>query len=152
MSQVTLKNLLAKLDLDEARFQWLGASCEGATANKKGDVITYKLCTEVPIHEVLIDRTKNAIVLWVDTREVNEIMAKLAAEPDGLQPFTVFCRQKDGKGTTWVDTVQAKDALHAAEVGLSACADDWEGYPREEIHVCGVATGDIDFTWNDPEV
>lgn len=40
MSLCTLKNLLAKMDLDEARFQWLGASCQGATANKKGDVIT----------------------------------------------------------------------------------------------------------------
>ena len=150
MSLCTLKNLLAKMDLDEMRFQWLGASCAGATANKKGDVITYKLCTEVPIADVLINRTKNAIVLWVDTAEVNRIMAELHA-PDATQPFTVFCRQKDGKGTTWIRVVQAKDALHATEVALSECATDWD-YPREEIHVCGVATGDIDLTWNDPEV
>ncbi len=65
--------------------------------------------------------------------------------------FTVFCRQKDGKGTTWIRVVQAKDALHATEVALSECATDWD-YPRDEIHVCGVATGDIDLTWNDPEV
>ena len=70
---------------------------------------------------------------------------------DGLAPFTVFCRQKDGKGTTWIRVVQAKDALHATEVALSECATDWD-YPRDEIHVCGVAAGDIDLTWNDPEV
>lgn len=150
MSLCTLKNLLAKMDLDEARFQWLGTSCQGATANKKGDFNTYKLCTEVPIADVLINRTKNAIVLWVDTAEVNKILAELQA-PDALQPFTVFCRQKDGKGTTWIRAVQAKDALHATEVALSECATDWD-YPRDEIHVCGVATGDIDLTWNDPEV
>ena len=150
MSQVTMKNLLAKSDLDEARFQWLGSSCSGATANKKGDVITYKLDTEVPIFDVLMGKTKNAIVLWVDTAEVNKILAELQA-PDALQPFTVFCRQKDGRGTTWIRVVQAKDALHATEVALSECATDWD-YPRDEIHVCGVATGDIDLTWNDPEV
>jgi len=150
MSLCTLKNLLAKMDLDEARFQWLGASCQGATANKKGDVITYKLCTEVPIADVLINRTKNAIVLWVDTAEVNKIVTGRTGS-DGLAPFTVFCRQKDGKGTTWIRVVQAKDALHATEVALSECATDWD-YPRDEIHVCGVATGDIDLTWNDPEV
>ena len=26
------------------------------------------------------------------------------------------------------------------------------GMEGDEIHVCGVATGDIDLTWNDPEV
>ena len=150
MSRVTLKNLLAKLDLNESRFQWLGSSCSGATTNKKGDVITYKLDTEVPIFDVLMGKTKNAIVLWVDTAQVNRILDELQGS-DGLAPFTVFCRQKDGKGTTWIRVVQAKDALHATEVALSECATDWD-YPRDEIHVCGVATGDIDLTWNDPEV
>lgn len=151
MSQVTLKHLLAKLDVNELLFQWLGSSCAGATANKKGDEITYKLVTQVPIFDVLMGKTKDAIVLWVDKPEVKRIIAELEANKH-LQEFTVFCRQKDGKGTTWIGAVHAKDVDEAAELGVQECAEAWN-YPEGDVHVCGVAEGDVKIlNWDDPEV
>lgn len=69
------------------------------------------------------------------------------------EAFTVFCRQSDGRGTTWIDTVSAESAERAAELGKKSCAADWGWTHRmEDITVIGVAQGDVKILfWEDLE-
>ncbi len=57
--------------------------------------------------------------------------------------FTVFCRESDDTGTTWISTVQAKDVEDAKRKAVLACADDW-GYSDDEDDDDEARCGDID--------
>lgn len=70
-------------------------------------------------------------------------------EPE-LKTYTVFCQERTGKGTIWIDTVQAVDPDEAASLGRTQCAKSWEFYDEDNVHVLGVATGDIEIVmWDD---
>lgn len=72
-----------------------------------------------------------------------------SADVRPAQPFTVWCRQANDTGTTWIQSVEARDAEHAAKVGLRQCSLDW-GMPEEPISVIGVAEGNVKIVeWND---
>jgi len=63
--------------------------------------------------------------------------------------FTIFCRESNGTGTTWVQAVQAKDLDAARAKGRTACAADWE-YDEDDIAVVGVAKGSVTILdWDD---
>ena len=63
--------------------------------------------------------------------------------------WTVFCQEASGTGTTWIEAVEALKAEDAKVVGLQQCASEW-GYAPEDIHVLGVAKGDIKIEfWED---
>lgn len=67
-----------------------------------------------------------------------------------LQPFTVWCRQSNDTGTTWISPViMARDMAHAGTLALRQCSADW-GMGEDNIAVVGVAKGDVEIlTWND---
>lgn len=77
-----------------------------------------------------------------------------------MQVFTVFCREKSGRGTTWVDVIEARDVADAKERGIAKCSFDWN-YDPLEIYVIGVLAGeavvlewedfDNDLSWEDYE-
>lgn len=70
-------------------------------------------------------------------------------EPD-LKTYTVFCQERTGKGTIWIDTVEAPDPDEAASLGRTQCTKSWEFYDEDNVHVLGVATGDIEIVmWDD---
>ncbi|NTG01864.1 hypothetical protein G6L30_17245 [Agrobacterium rhizogenes] len=65
------------------------------------------------------------------------------------QIYTAFCLHTDGRGTTWISCVEASSVEEAQETAKAACADDW-GCERQEIHVLGIAQGDINILhWQD---
>ena len=66
-----------------------------------------------------------------------------------MKSYTVFCQDVTGEGTIWIDCVQATSLEHAKHVGRTECAEDW-GEDIEEIHVIGVAEGDVNILyWED---
>ena len=67
--------------------------------------------------------------------------------------FTVFCQDKSGTGTIWIDSVATDsfDCMEAVQAGREMCADAWECDP-DDVHVLGVAVGDVDIAfWDDIE-
>jgi hypothetical protein len=81
-----------------------------------------------------------------------------------LKLYTVFCRESDGTGTTWIDFVLAENLEHAKAQGLADCCNDWNGNPDPEDHdsfdhlhytpdnvsVLGVAEGNVNILfWED---
>lgn len=68
------------------------------------------------------------------------------------QHFTVFCRQTDRRGTTWIGAVVAPNLEAAESAGRKACAADWgwENRDPDDIYVIGVVSGDVKVElWND---
>lgn len=72
------------------------------------------------------------------------------------QTFTVFCRESNNEGTTWIGAVQARDTEEAGDIALEACAAEWSSdgptWSPDDIIVLGVAEGDVKILeWNEPE-
>lgn len=66
-----------------------------------------------------------------------------------MQKFTVFCQQADGKGTIWIDSFDALEMEDAKRIARATCASDWAA-EEEDIHVLGVAAGDVEILeWED---
>lgn len=76
-----------------------------------------------------------------------------------MATFTAFCQSVDGMGTIWIDTVEVANVpldvttdeqIEAAKTAArEACADDWGSDP-DEIHVLGLAKGDVQIVeWED---
>lgn len=69
-----------------------------------------------------------------------------------MNTYTVFCRQANNLGTTWIDRIEAENLDQAAEVAREKCAADW-GYDSErldQITVVGIAEGDVNILfWED---
>jgi len=42
-----------------------------------------------------------------------------------MKTYTVFCRQKNRTGTTWIDNVQAATPKAAQKRAVLGCASDW---------------------------
>ena len=60
-----------------------------------------------------------------------------------MPKFTVFCRQRNNEGTTYVTCVEAPDRFEAASDAISDCSADWgDGYGPEDIAVMCVIEGD----------
>ncbi|MBY0465387.1 MAG: hypothetical protein K2W33_10640 [Burkholderiales bacterium] len=75
------------------------------------------------------------------------------AEVDSTpESFTVWCRQADGRGTTWLSAVQATSVDEAVEKGRSAAASDW-GYEGREDEIlvvgCQCKIPNSNLIWDD---
>lgn len=78
-----------------------------------------------------------------------------------MPKFTVFCRQSNNVGTTYITTVEIEDndAAKAGEAGLEECLTDWNPgggepdiYTSDNVSVLGVAEGDVKILmWDDIE-
>lgn len=63
--------------------------------------------------------------------------------------FTVFCREVDDEGTTWIGGTHAASARDAIIQCRAECAADWD-YGEDSVRVIGVAAGDVDILeWDD---
>lgn len=70
-----------------------------------------------------------------------------------MNTFTVFIRDADNTGTTYITAVQATDVEAAKKAACAKCWADW-GYDEdnEPLHVLGVAEGDVTILeWDDCE-
>lgn len=68
---------------------------------------------------------------------------------DGLKTYTAFVRQKDGKGTTWIDDVEGRDIEEANLNAEIKCAADWDCSHQDVICV-GLAEGVVQIAnWED---
>lgn len=66
-----------------------------------------------------------------------------------MQTFTVFCREADNTGTTYITAVEATDQNAAASAALAECADAW-GQEQDTIRVLGIAEGNVTILeWDD---
>ena len=71
-----------------------------------------------------------------------------------MNTFTVFIREADGTGTTFITSVEAETIEEAKEQALDECAESWgsgdEPWDRDDLHVLGVAEGDVEILeWDD---
>lgn len=63
--------------------------------------------------------------------------------------YTVFCQEKSGRGTVWIESFEATDIDDAKALGAAKCSFDWNFDPQG-IHVLGVAAGDVEILhWED---
>lgn len=66
-----------------------------------------------------------------------------------MAKFTAFCRHVSGRGTTWIDTVEAADQDAAIIEAEKACASAWD-YSVDRVQCIGLAAGDVTILfWED---
>lgn len=69
-----------------------------------------------------------------------------------MPKFTVFCVEPSRTGTTWISCVEAKTADSAEIRGRIQCARDWGFEDAGDVHVLGVAEGDVKIlAWYDQD-
>lgn len=67
-----------------------------------------------------------------------------------MKTYTAFCQDRDSGGSTWISIVEATDTESAIIEARTRCADDWGYDDPEDIHVLGIAKGDITILhWDD---
>lgn len=66
-----------------------------------------------------------------------------------MKTYTVFIRQDNNRGTTFITAVEAPDQEIAAILALAECAECWE-WDLADLHVLGIAAGNVDILeWED---
>ena len=69
-----------------------------------------------------------------------------------MNTYTIFCRQSNGQGTTWISTVEGETVEEAKKEALFHCSWDWGYESTEGIVVIGVAEGVVNIIeWEDLE-
>lgn len=73
-----------------------------------------------------------------------------------MQTYTVFVTEADGRGTTYITSVEADSVDQAKEMALQECSKEWgsggENYDRDDLRILGVAEGDVNIVeWSDQE-
>ena len=69
-----------------------------------------------------------------------------------MNTYTVFCQHANGTGTIWISPVNANNLEEAQEKARIACADDWGHEDLSDVHVLGVAEGNVNILfWEDIE-
>ena len=67
-----------------------------------------------------------------------------------MPEYTVFCIEKSRQGTTWIVAIKADNPDQAWRLGREQCAADWSFKDPSDIHVLGVAEGNIQILeWHD---
>ena len=67
-----------------------------------------------------------------------------------MKKYTVFIREADNTGTTFISSAEAETREEAVAAVLAECRDCWEWDEEDELHVLGVAAGDIEILeWDD---
>lgn len=66
--------------------------------------------------------------------------------------FTVFIRQSNNQGTTYITSSDATNIEDAKTDALAQCMEDWDVEDEDHIVVIGVAEGDVKILeWDDLE-
>jgi len=64
--------------------------------------------------------------------------------------YTVWCRGSDGRGTIWIESVEATSPDAAKEAGRARCMEDWGEDDPAEVQVLGLAEGGVHILeWDD---
>lgn len=68
-----------------------------------------------------------------------------------MKSYTVFIREDETPSTTFITAVEAPDREVAANLALAECLEAWgEGYTLADLHVLGIAAGDVEILeWDD---
>ena len=65
--------------------------------------------------------------------------------------FTAFCQQANGRGTIWIQAVEAETLEDAIHTAINDCADAW-GYDAAAVHCLGLIEGEATVAhWQDLE-
>lgn len=116
-----------------------------ATQDLNIPAIAESMDLSVPDVNQLLDRAQ---VAWE-----SHLRQMRKAGEDGTEcAFNAWCRQEDGRGTTWVSQVKAQSSDEAIAVARKACASDWGWDDRQErILVVGIqlAISDAPIEWDD---
>lgn len=68
-----------------------------------------------------------------------------------MNTYTAFCQQANGKGTIWVNNIDANNLEDAIELAINECALDRGDLPTN-VHCLGIAEGDVNILyWEDIE-
>lgn len=66
-----------------------------------------------------------------------------------MKAYTVFIREADNTGTTFISSAEAATREEAVAAVLEECRECWGDYSGD-LHVLGVAAGDIEIlVWDD---
>lgn len=60
-----------------------------------------------------------------------------------MAAFTAWVQAADGEGTIWISAVEAETVEQAKQVALDACCADWGEFGPDDLHVLGIARGDV---------
>lgn len=87
---------------------------------------------------------------------MNEVTTQQSPATASDDKFTVFIRQADGRGTTYITSVIASSVEEAKALAKEECSREWSvnGSPWaiEDLTVLGVARGDVEIIeWEDTE-
>lgn len=92
-----------------------------------------------------------------DTKDMErvhaECVAALAAFDAQPKRWTVFVRDADNTGTTYITCVEAEDVEAAKAAASALCREDWGYDETDQLHILGVIAGDIGdvVEWDDCE-
>lgn len=77
----------------------------------------------------------------------------LAAYDAQPKQWTVFIRDADNTGTTYITCVEAEDVEAAKATASALCREDWMYDESDQLHILGVIEGDIGevVEWDDCE-
>ena len=83
-------------------------------------------------------------------RASREALAAYDAQP---KQWTVFIRDADNTGTTYITCVEAEDVEAAKAAASALCREDWMYDESDQLHILGVIEGDIGevVEWDDCE-
>lgn len=79
-----------------------------------------------------------------------EALAAFDAQP---KRWTVFIRDADNTGTTYITCEEAEDVEAAKAAASALCREDWGYDETDQLHILGVIAGDIGdvVEWDDCE-
>lgn len=67
-----------------------------------------------------------------------------------MNTYTVFVCDADQVRTVFITSVEAESIPAARRIALTECADAWGMHSTDELHVLGVADGDVQILeWTD---
>lgn len=99
------------------------------------------------------DSEDEAMAANADVERARQTLAAYDAQQAQAPLWTVFIRDEDNTGTTYITCVAAVDLDAAKGLASAQCRDDW-GYEEDApLHILGVIEGDIGavIEWDDCE-
>jgi hypothetical protein len=81
---------------------------------------------------------------------IDQIAAAAPAPAPATKKFTIWICEANGTGSHYVTLIEAEDIETAKAEALAECSREWShgtseepSYPVEDLHVLGVAEGDV---------
>lgn len=92
-------------------------------------------CAEYEAHRIVDEH---------DSDEARQALAEYDAQQAQAPTWTVFIRDMDSDNpTTYITSVQAATVDEARALASAECSEDWDHTEDDELHILGVAKGEI---------